>query len=628
MAVEIRILSGARRGERLYLDRSQFRIGSEPGCDVFFNPQVDPAARGRSALLNLTGDGWLLRPLGGALLVNHEPVVGEIRLRSGDLVRLSDAGPDFLFVITAHRTPAAEVIAAPAAVRVPATAAPGAVMAPAHASELVPPASSAPAIRSHRKWWIVGATLTAVLMIMVVTSLTGHRWPNRGQSARGVFELQIDRLASRSVDEETALSFRVRVHPPGPAGGLTFSLVGEPPEGVQLDPRSGEFTWTPAESQGPGKYPVTIRVSARADEEGSTETTFWIDVREINSAPRIAPPGEQLLDAGKETAFSVIAHDFDQPANQTTFRVVDGPEWLRIDPRSGLVRCLPPAGTDGPFEATLAAIDDGRPPLQCQQTVKLVVRGDAWAAVADRLRLATYLVQVEIAGANGTATWPFATAVAVEEHTLVSSAREVFQMAQWARQGHRLWLHNPSQGTKDAVDDLRVGREFVAAMGSEGDWIYSNIGLLRTPGKLSETIELPTARDLEELEEGLPVACFGYAHEGTKATRFDHFELGKYPSKIYLITRLPDLPAGSRLLEIRGNIPQNVYGSPVVNRQGALLGIYGARTEPGAEIKDLHYATAVTPELLDSWQEDSEAWVAPPVAMDQSASPSSPSGVP
>ena len=107
MAVEILILSGARQGARLVLDGKQFRVGTEPDCEVFFDPQHDPSAKDRAALLQLEDDGWHIRSTGaGELIVNQQTVTGSKCLRSGDVVRLSAIGPDFCFRLVA---PGAEV---------------------------------------------------------------------------------------------------------------------------------------------------------------------------------------------------------------------------------------------------------------------------------------------------------------------------------------------------------------------------------------------------------------------------------------------------------------------------------------------------------------------------------------
>src|SRR5207249_2339432 len=45
-----------------------------------------------------------------------------------------------------------------------------------------------------------------------------------------------------------------------PAQPLAFSLVGAP-AGASIDGTRGAFTWTPTEAEGPGSYPLSVRVS-------------------------------------------------------------------------------------------------------------------------------------------------------------------------------------------------------------------------------------------------------------------------------------------------------------------------------------------------------------------------------
>src|SRR4030065_786177 len=77
MAAEIRILSGARKGEKIVLDGTEFRAGADTRCDVYFDPRSDPPAKNRSVALWLTSDGWVIRSPGvGEVLPHPEPLFG------------------------------------------------------------------------------------------------------------------------------------------------------------------------------------------------------------------------------------------------------------------------------------------------------------------------------------------------------------------------------------------------------------------------------------------------------------------------------------------------------------------------------------------------------------------------
>ena len=77
MSAEIFILSGIRAGERIVLDTTEFRVGSEANCEIFFDPRQDSAAKGRTALFRLLDDGWYVSCTGsGELLINQTVVSG------------------------------------------------------------------------------------------------------------------------------------------------------------------------------------------------------------------------------------------------------------------------------------------------------------------------------------------------------------------------------------------------------------------------------------------------------------------------------------------------------------------------------------------------------------------------
>jgi len=119
MPVELTILSGAREGEAIQLDLDAFRVGDDPAAEVAFDPRHDPAGRGCLALVMREEAGWRIQNQGrGPLLVNHTVVDGRVPLRSGDIIRLSDMGPDVCFnLISASRTGGLTPTAAADAIR-------------------------------------------------------------------------------------------------------------------------------------------------------------------------------------------------------------------------------------------------------------------------------------------------------------------------------------------------------------------------------------------------------------------------------------------------------------------------------------------------------------------------------
>ena len=101
MAVEIVILSGARRNERIVLDCRTFQAGCDPNCDVRFDPQSPPGRNRSDRKFQLQEGGWCVRSAGGEMWVGTQRVTGLTHVRSGDVIRMSASGPEFSFAIVA-----------------------------------------------------------------------------------------------------------------------------------------------------------------------------------------------------------------------------------------------------------------------------------------------------------------------------------------------------------------------------------------------------------------------------------------------------------------------------------------------------------------------------------------------
>ncbi len=92
-----------------------------------------------------------------------------------------------------------------------------------------------------------------------------------------VYDLELQHIGDRVIDENEEFSF---------VAGITdssivdeeYSLGGSAPVGTAIEPKSGRFTWTPAESQGPGAYVMDVIVRAGVSEDSETIT---ITVNEV-----------------------------------------------------------------------------------------------------------------------------------------------------------------------------------------------------------------------------------------------------------------------------------------------------------------------------------------------------------
>ena len=210
--------------------------------------------------------------------------------------------------------------------------------------------------------WIIGAGVALVLVLTTVGLLalrSGRSKPSDARTTAGGPEkpaddkanvdpnrwaIQPPKLAAiqdRTVDQGSLLRLPVLAKP-GSASHLVYSLAAGKPEGAQIDPQSGLFTWTPSPAQRPGTYPITVQVSAPELGNVGVQTTFRVHVREVNRPPRLMPREDIFhADPGKPLRIHFQATDPDEPRDKLTFSLISKPEGAQLDPVSGVFTWTP-----------------------------------------------------------------------------------------------------------------------------------------------------------------------------------------------------------------------------------------------------------------------------------------------
>ncbi|MBX3746494.1 MAG: lamin tail domain-containing protein [Verrucomicrobiae bacterium] len=175
----------------------------------------------------------------------------------------------------------------------------------------------------------------------------------------------LEPLPDRTVDERTTLAFEVLASDPDlPPQGLTFTLDPGAPEGASIHPQLGAFLWTPTEAQGPGTYPITVRVTDSGIPPLSATRTFQVTVNEVDDAPEFEPVGLQSVLEGTPFTLVLVARDPDTPPRSVTYRLDSGPPGSALDPLTGRFTWTP-AEADGPglFSITVSALQAGGGPV-------------------------------------------------------------------------------------------------------------------------------------------------------------------------------------------------------------------------------------------------------------------------
>jgi len=189
---------------------------------------------------------------------------------------------------------------------------------------------------------------------------------------------QIQPIEVGPIEEGQTLVLTVEASDPDlPVQSLRFSLGEGVPEGATIDPQSGQFSWTPGESDGGRMHPITVLVTDDGSEPQVARQTFQVFVSEVNSPPVLKPNGPISLEQGEKLSLQVEATDVDQPEQQLTFTIVSGaPEGMTIDPETGLLEWEPPddlISTD--FAVVVRVTDSGDPPLSTTETIEIAFDG-------------------------------------------------------------------------------------------------------------------------------------------------------------------------------------------------------------------------------------------------------------
>jgi RHS repeat-associated protein len=198
-----------------------------------------------------------------------------------------------------------------------------------------------------------------------------------GDPVDGFTAPTLNAIPDKSVDELTSLVFNVSATDADlPNDALTFSLVAAP-AGAEIDSQTGEFRWTPSESQGPGQFDMGVRVT---DEQGHVANeSFRVTVNEVNLPPVLGLIGDRVAPLETLISFTATAADPDLPANNLTFSLgPNAPPGATIDSATGQFSWTP----DNTFANSIVPItirvaDSGTPSLSDFQTFQITLSGCA-----------------------------------------------------------------------------------------------------------------------------------------------------------------------------------------------------------------------------------------------------------
>ena len=163
----------------------------------------------------------------------------------------------------------------------------------------------------------------------------------------------------RRVSETGSLTFTLAASDNDqPAQKLTFALISGP-EGLSVNPNTGQVMFRPTEAQGPSTNRVVVRVTDNGIPALSATNSFTVVVLEINQVPQLASVDNQTVEALKPLVVRLSATDADIPTQKLTFGLVDGPAGMSVDPVAGIVSWTPSLVQASAQYSVTVSVSDG-----------------------------------------------------------------------------------------------------------------------------------------------------------------------------------------------------------------------------------------------------------------------------
>jgi hypothetical protein len=160
-----------------------------------------------------------------------------------------------------------------------------------------------------------------------------------------------------------------------PEQKLTYQLDADALPGLTLNSDNGQINWITTEATGPNTYRFHVIVTDNGFPPLSATSLVTVVVREINTAPSLAPISNLVVNEGALILITNVVVDPDLPRNPLTFTLGSGaPQGATIN-SVGVFRWQP-NDTQGPSTNRLSVMvnDNGVPPLSATQQFTIVVR--------------------------------------------------------------------------------------------------------------------------------------------------------------------------------------------------------------------------------------------------------------
>jgi hypothetical protein len=592
MEVEIRVLSGPGQGSKKIFECETLLIGDSDDCDIQFDPEKIPAAAGQCVEIRLTDTGWKLANRGdGEIRVNQDIVEGLYQIKPGDVIRLSENGPDYSFGLV---RPGMNVVEQTADSTL------GEVLEETAANVSVKVSQTA------RRYPAMAAGVVLVLLLIVLgLFFTRSNAPQIPQRPPEVV-LEIGPMESQRVAEGEEWEFDTPLRVANvDRSTVRFMLAGEFPQGMEIDASSGRLTWTPTENQGPGQYEVTI--TARSGTSKQSTAKVLIDVTEVNRPPLVEPIPLIVLteNDGFSLNYMVRALDPDDPTTVLRYMLSPKPDGMVIDTGTGEIRWKLTEDQLGRTFAAMVVVREENSG-QLSASVPFLVRSSS-PKKSHGIKDAVYLLSIK--DPMGRQEYAICNAIAVGSNALVTSGSFAKVIQEKKDKG---WIVNALQGVSgqsEPVLDILMHDVFNLLADDQESQVYVDVAIILVEDQRERVvIDIAGSTVLNALKPGDSLEFLAIDYEAGPLTQFKDTNPKSHKGRLHLFDMIlldPDDELGPTMLHIFADLPKNNYGGAVLNQQQQLLGLYAEQASVFEDLELpnsndwLHYAPTLL--LVKSW---------------------------
>ncbi len=194
--------------------------------------------------------------------------------------------------------------------------------------------STSVALKNRRKKSSVGTGMFLLFAAFAIVALGAVLAMTLSRDDSPTFTIKP--LDKQRIDELAPFELLVQVDPSESfSGTLQYSLENAP-KGASIDATSGNFTWQPTESHGPGQYNITVYVADADDPQLKETAQLVIEVREANRPPVLQPIKNQVVAADGVLRLTASAVDPDSPSLKLRYSLTaNSPAGASIDSTTG-----------------------------------------------------------------------------------------------------------------------------------------------------------------------------------------------------------------------------------------------------------------------------------------------------